>query len=77
MKALENHQENENFIGVNNSEKRGTRINKLVLYTTLYLKVFTKSKLVVSTKLLVCTMLTMSQKLRNSKVGTQRPSRKK
>ena len=62
--------------GVNNSEKRGTRINKLVLYTTVYLKVFTKSKLVVSTKLLVCNDADNVTEAEESKVGTQRPSRK-
>ena len=61
---------------MNNSEKRGTWINKLILYTTLYLKVFTKSKLVVSTKLLTHKDADNVTEAEETKVGAQRPSRK-
>ena len=47
------------------------------MYATLYLKVFTKSKLVVSTKLLVCKDADNVTEAEESKVGAQRPSRKK
>lgn len=46
------------------------------MYATLYLKVFTKSKLVVSTKLLVCKDADNVTEAEESKVGAQRPSRK-
>ena len=61
---------------MNNTEKRETQINKLILYTTLCLKVFTKSKLVVSTKLLISEDSDYVTESEETKVGAQSPSGK-